>query len=338
MDGDVDLVWEPDPLLGAPFEAAALGPATLVRRVASAAELAGARGVVLHVHGYNDYYFQRHVAQRFAAAGCLFYAVDLRAAGRSLRPGQVPHLVADLREQASDVAAAAAVVRAAHPGLALVVHAHSTGGLTTALWAHAHRHGTGVGAGPDALVLNSPLLALPGSWVTRRLVLPLVAALAPLRPSTVVRRRPSWYATALLASGGGEWDFDVALKRPEGVPLRAGWLRAVLRAQARVLRGLAIRCPVLVAAAASSSADGEDNPLGAVTDTVLDADEVVARAPRLGRDVTVLRVDGGVHDLALSAWPTRDDYLNAVLAWLEEALRPTAPARPGSPSARRPGR
>lgn len=332
----MDLTWKADPLLGAPFEAAALGPATLVRLTPSATERAAARGVVLHVHGYNDYFFHEHLARSFADAGFLFYAVDLRTAGRSLLPGQVPHFVTDLREQASDVAAAAAAVRAAHPDLALVVHAHSTGGLTTSLWAHAHRHGHGTAAGPDALVLNSPFLALPGSSPARSVGLRLLDRLGPLRPAAVVQRGPSWYATALLESGGGAWDFDTDLKRPHGVPLRAGWLAAVRRAQARVLRGLAIGCPVLVAAAASSSRDWEGNPRVAVTDTVLDVEEVVARAPRLGRDVTVLRVEGAVHDLSLSARPARELYLRETLAWLDRVLKPPSvsprgPARRGSP-------
>ena len=312
-----DLTWGIDTQLGAPFEQATLGEATLVRLTGGPAS---ARGVVLHVHGYNDYFFQAHLARAFAAAGYLFYAVDLRAAGRSLRPEQLPHYVTDLREQASDVALAARTLRSLHPGLPLVVHAHSTGGLTTSLWAHAHRNQRGVDAGPDALVLDSPFLELPGSAVAKAIGTPVLDRLGPLRPLTELSHGPSWYAMALLRENGGEWEFDSGLKRPGGVPARAGWLRAVRRAQARVARGLSIRCPVLLAASIASSPDGPGNPRVGSTDTVLDVAQIVARAPRLGRQVTVLRIAGGVHDLALSAPEPREAYLREMLAWLDTVL------------------
>ncbi|QAY64746.1 alpha/beta hydrolase [Xylanimonas allomyrinae] len=320
------MAWRTDDLLGAPFERASLGPATLVRLPSSPAEVAAARAVVLHVHGYNDYFFQAHLARELAAAGYLFHAVDLRAAGRSLRPGELPHYVTDLREQATDIAAAAAVLRTAFPHLPLVVHAHSTGGLTASLWAHAHRHATGTAAGPDALVLNSPFLDLPGSALARAVGTPVLDRLALVRPQTTLSHGPSWYATALLRANGGAWDFDTALKRPQGVPARAGWLRAVRRAQARVASGLAIGCPVLFAASTASSHDGPDNPLVGSTDTVLDADQITALAPRLGRDVTVLRIAGGVHDLSLSADGPRRAYLDGMLDWLAAHLS----AHPGA--------
>ncbi|HWD23096.1 MAG TPA: alpha/beta hydrolase, partial [Burkholderiales bacterium] len=87
--------WRPDGHLPG-FEALELGfpddydgpvMATLVRLPAGAAP----RGAVLYVHGFADYFFQRHMAQRFAAEGYAFYALDLRKHGRSLRPHQHPN-------------------------------------------------------------------------------------------------------------------------------------------------------------------------------------------------------------------------------------------------------
>jgi alpha-beta hydrolase superfamily lysophospholipase len=325
---DTPLEWTEDALLGASFEAAVLGQATLVRLVPSEVSPGSGspRGIVLHVHGYNDYFFQAHVARAFAEAGYLFYAVDLRRAGRSLvlipddGPAgfDVPHFVTDLREQATDIAQASRWLRQTHPDLPLVVHAHSTGGLTASLWAHAHRHSIGIDAGPDALVLNSPFLAGRGSRASRAVGAPVLQKMGPLRPLTELSHRPSYYAQSLLVAGGGEWAFDTTLKRPEGLPVRAGWLVAVSRGHARVARGLAIACPVLLAASTASSKDVPDNPDAHTSDSVLDANAIVALAPRLGRDVTVLRIEGGVHDLALSRKPARSEYLDGVLAWLDE--------------------
>ncbi|PJI85618.1 alpha/beta fold hydrolase [Luteimicrobium subarcticum] len=279
------------------------------------------RGVVVHVHGYNDYFFQTHLVDALGAAGWAFLAVDVRRAGRSLRPGDVPHYTDDLAEPARDLATAVALARTLHPGLPVVVHAHSTGGLVAALWAHSVRGSSVPATGPvDALVLDSPFLDLRASWAVRTLGTSVVDLAAPYRPLAVLATGTSWYATHLLAANGGRWDFDPTLKRPDGVPVRMGWLRAVRRGQSRVVRGLEIDVPVLVARSARSGADTPDNPGLDREDTVLDVRSIARLGPRLGPHVDELVVDGGVHDLTLSADEPRRAYLDGMLGWLDAQL------------------
>src|SRR5687768_3536362 len=54
--------------------------ATLVRNEPLVSQ---AKGAVLYLHGFIDYFFQRHVAEAFNGAGYDFYALDLRKYGRS---------------------------------------------------------------------------------------------------------------------------------------------------------------------------------------------------------------------------------------------------------------
>ncbi|WP_125778133.1 alpha/beta hydrolase [Antribacter gilvus] len=278
--------------------------------------MAAPRGAVLHVHGYNDYFFQAHLAHAFAEAGYAFYAVDLRTAGRSLKPGQIPHYVTDLRQQAADIDVAAHAIRAIEQG-PLTVHAHSTGGLTAALWAHDHRAD---GTGPDALVLEGPFLDLSATWWQRTVGTWLLQLAGRLQPLKVLSSSPSHYATAQLAANGGRWEFDTTLKRPEGVPARQGWMRSARRGHAQVRRGLGLTCPVLVAYSAESGPDDPANPLLDAQDTILDVRQIAAQAPRLGADVTQLVVEGAVHDLTLSDDEPRAAYLAGMLGWLEGKL------------------
>src|SRR6267143_3422699 len=127
--------WLPDRLL-AGFEALELefpddydGPvvATLVRLPTVNAP----RGAVLYVHGFSDYFFQRHMAERFAAEGYAFYALDLRKYGRSLRPRQHANFCKSLTEHDADISAAIEVI-----GGEVLLAGHSMGGLVTALYAH----------------------------------------------------------------------------------------------------------------------------------------------------------------------------------------------------------
>lgn len=303
---ELPCTWVPDVLDG--FERADVAQSTLVR---PRAQPRTPRAAVLHVHGYNDYFFHEHLAAAFTASGRAFYAVDLAGAGRSLREGVLPHYMSDVAQPGDQLAAAVDAVAALHPGLPVVVHAHSTGALTAAIWAADRAH-----PALAALVLNSPLLGTPRTRSQRVLgrALPPFAA---MRPRAAVAHKPSVYATHQHVSGGGRWAFDTAWKTPLGVPARAAWVVAAARAQRRVARGLAIAVPVLVARSDSSGPDTVDNPLLDQQDTVLDVALIDRMAPLLGPRVTQLVIAGGVHDLSLSRDEPRLRYVEGVVAWLD---------------------
>ena len=268
-----------------------------------------ARTAMLYVHGFADYFFHPHLAAAVAGRGLAFYAVDLRGHGRAwdaqVAAGGDPNQVRDIAVYAQDLDAAAAVVRAAgHERL--VVLGHSTGGLIAPLWAAA-RPGRA-----DALLLNSPWVQLNKPRPVRAGATALAEALGVVAPRAVVNHLDDGYARALHRAHGGEWDFDPAWKPDAPFPVRAAWLRSVLRAQRRLARGLGLRIPVLVLTSDRSTADQHLS-----TDTVLDVAHMRERAGRLGGDVTVRTVAGGAHDLALSPRPARDAYLAAVLDWIE---------------------
>ncbi len=313
------------------------GPVATLVRVAGGAAGPDVRPAVLHVHGYNDYVFQAHVAAALAGRGYAFYGVDLRRSGRSRRPGEVAHFTTDMAEYRADLDAALGAVRdAGHPWVA--VAGHSTGGLVAVLWAAARRPGP-TPAGPDALVLDSPWLSLNGGrW--RRTVQAVAAAvlgrLAPLRP--MERHGGSAYQRQLHVVNGGRWEYDLELKPPGGFPVRAGWLRAAVRGHRAVARGLGLGVPILVCTSASYGPNRDDNPDLHRQDTVLDLSRTWLLAPRLGPDVTVVRIADGVHDLSLSAEGPREEYLRTVLDWLDARVPPSqaAPgigARTGGPVA-----
>lgn len=150
-------------ILGAPYEAAELPlrpdeegevTATLVRRL-----VPGSDQAVLYIHGYNDYWFQTHLADHYVAAGFSFYAIDLRKYGRSLREHHSPNFVRDLVAYDEELDEAVRIIREQDGHRRLLVNGHSTGGLIAALWA-GRRAGRGL---VDGLFLNSPFLTMPAS-------------------------------------------------------------------------------------------------------------------------------------------------------------------------------
>lgn len=319
--------WRPD-VLGEGWLARDLAlphgaVATLVRGPASGPGEAALsrRPAVLYVHGFADYFFQRHVAEAFAGRGYRFYAVDLRGYGRSIgrgtgapgTPQDDPNYVTDLSVYAEDLHAAVAAIRA-EGHAELVVLGHSTGGLIACLWANA-RPGR-----LAALVLNSPWFDLNSHWFDRVVSTRVIDVVGRFAPRLVVGSLGEDWGRALHRDTGGEWDYELAWKPVEGFPVRAGWLREVRRAHARVARGLDIDCPVLVLSSARSGPHKGWHPDLLTTDSILDVGQIRSRAARLGRDVTQVAVDGGAHDLALSAEPGRSTYLHAVLDWLDDRL------------------
>jgi alpha-beta hydrolase superfamily lysophospholipase len=283
---------------------------TLVRPVPDGVERTRA---VLYVHGYVDYFFQTQLADLWRGLGRDFYAIDLRGHGRSMLEHQTPNAVDDVALHAEELDAAAQLIRQTHDEL--VVMGHSTGGLVAALWAGARAARPG-GRVVDALVLNSPWLELNRGWVDRVLTTRAVALLARVRPHAVVGQIGRWYGAWLHDPAGGAWQYDLRWKPDEGFGVRAGWFASVRRAHAAVARGVGIDVPVLVCASdASGPADRAHDALDR-TDSVLDVDHIVERAPRLGHDVTVVQIHGGVHDLALSPEPARSAYLAAVRDWV----------------------
>ncbi|WP_166435963.1 alpha/beta hydrolase [Cellulomonas shaoxiangyii] len=287
--------------------------ATLVHRRPDATGDPGAsrpHTAVLYLHGFVDYFFHPHVADALAAAGYDLWALDLRDYGRSIRPGRPANEITDLATYSEEIDAAVRLLRASHDRL--VVMAHSTGGLTAALWADARR---GLGR-VDALVLNSPWLDLNGTMLERTVLTRAIDMVGGVAPRLVVSRVGRHYGEALHAASGGEWDYDLAWK-PHRFKVRAGLARTVRRGHARVARGLAVDCPVLVLASDAAGPDDRWHEALLTTDSVLDPAQIAARAPLLGPDVTFVQVPGGAHDLALSRAPARERYLQEVLQFLD---------------------
>jgi alpha-beta hydrolase superfamily lysophospholipase len=279
--------------------------ATLVRRPAGQRT----NRAVLHVHGFADYFFQTAYAEWWTERGYDFYAVDLRKYGRSLRPHHTPNYAGDLRDYFPELDAAWARVRRGHSRV--VLSGHSTGGLTTALWAHDRR--------PDAtgVVLNAPWFDLQSTTAMRLALTPVVSTLARTRPKRAIPRTVSgYYARSLHRDHEGEWDFDLGWKPLHSWPAYAGWLSAVRRGQRELHRGLDLPFPALVVASARSAnplAMGEDVH---TADIVLDVRQIERWSPRLGEHVTYVGIPDARHDVFLSREEPRARAFAALDRWL----------------------
>jgi alpha-beta hydrolase superfamily lysophospholipase len=327
--------WGPD-ILGAgffsmtlPLEPDAQGPvaATLVhyapaparetvldrvfRRRPEPGVAAGA--AVLYLHGWSDYFFQKHHAEFWHRAGADFYALDLRKYGRSLRQGQTPGYITDLKTYDEDIEAAIAVIGAdaVAADRPLILVGHSTGGLTLSLWAARN-----VGRF-SALVLNSPWLEFQGNQAGRLAIAPVVGLGARYRP---LERLPTvdlgFYTRTVSSRFDGEWDYSAEWRPDHGFAVHPAWLNAILEGHAAVALGLRIDAPVFTMLSTRSSLLPRWSPVMAESDTAIDVEIVAQRSLRLGPLVTVLRLEGALHDVFLSKRQVREQAFAQLERWL----------------------
>ena len=314
---------------------------------------------VLYLHGRNDYFFQTHLADAFLSAGYEFYALDLRTCGRAGVGYPSPHDVRDLRVHDEEIGEALRIIRSEHGHGVVVLNGHSTGGLQAVIWAEDHPgsveavtlnspwlqlNASGLmrsygSAYVDVLSRRSPerIIDNPAEVRARkraRLAARAASAQSPdgtgeddVTPGAGAPvsadagpAEVDLYVRVLHRRWGGEWDWDLRLKPSPAFPVRAGFLAGIRRLQREVRHGLGIEVPVLVCCSTASGGPEVGTEEALRSDVVLSVEQIVQRSAFLGTDVTVRQIPGGVHDLALSPSPAREEYLTTVTEWLMARL------------------
>ena len=331
MDHD----WVPD-VLGSPFEQLTLPlgmdeegdvVATLVRLHPDHATLGGLFGDhrpfsdvdVLYVHGWSDYFFQKRLAHFWASRGARFFALDLRKYGRSLRPGQTPGYISDLRDYDADIGAALEAMGRGADGSSerrLVLMGHSTGGLTLSLWAARHQDSV------SAVILNSPWLEFQPGARTRAAIAPVLGIHSKYRPFDLWPQTDLGFYTRAqreVADPADPMEVNPAWRPDQTMPVHVGWMHAVIAGHAEVAAGLGITAPVCMLLSLHSALPTRWSEELTSADTVLIVEDIARAALKLGHSVTIERIDGALHDVFLSRHAAREDAY-ARLEWWSMAV------------------
>jgi alpha-beta hydrolase superfamily lysophospholipase len=111
----------------------------------------------------------------------------------------------------------------------------------------------------------------------------------------------------------------------ESWPVTAGWLRAVRRGHARVHRGLELDVPTLVLTSARSGRATDWGEDCTSTDIVLDVGQIRRWAHKLAQHVTLVTVEGALHDVTLSRSEIRERAFAEITRWHDAYLPHLAP-------------
>ena len=308
-----------------------------------------AHGIILYVHGYNDYFFQKELAEKADSAGYAFFAIDLHYCGRSLMPGDARGDMRNMREFFAEldyaVELARVITKEREESLALiseqaniadttgreqrlldvsqrayslpmVLMGHSQGGLLAAFYAD-HR--------PEekfaALVLNSPFFDFNFNWLVRNLAIPVVSEIAMYLPDFSIGSsgNPN-YAYSLDKKYYGEWEYNTEWKSESRPEQFLGWVRAIHKAQQELHRGFHINSPTLVMHGDCTEKGEEWSENYMHCDGVLDVEHIEKWAPKVGPNVKTETIAGGLHDLFLSRKAVRDEAYAKALRFIDESL------------------
>lgn len=269
---------------------------------------------VLYIHGYGDYFFHDHVRRWYNELGYNFYALDLRKHGRSLLPHQRACYAKDLREYFEEISATIRIITQTDGNEQLIIQGHSTGALTTALYADRGDEKARI----DGLVLNSPFFAVKASGTEKKL-LNLFATWSQWQPSVKIPVEfEGFYGKSLHRNCQGEWDYTLAWKPIKGHPLHGAWIRAINRGHQLLYRGLNLKTPVLILRSDKSVTVSEMSDSVFESDIVLDVADMENYSSYLGTKVQLATIEDALHDVFLSKASVRGHAFQALDKWLGE--------------------
>lgn len=308
-------------------------------------------------HNYVDD-LERYDAEIDAAWEAI--TADLAELLRTARPGRAREAPEHAAPQADRQAAQQA------GRVPFVLAGHSTGGLVASLWAHRHpgRLAGVVLSSPwleslplrgltrlteaalDAVAKLRPdaRMSVGDDGYARTLAGTLEDGTGAAEPGA----RPTAWESPHSAGGTGEldpfevgWDLEPTW-RLSPAPVYAGWVAAALKGQRRVAEGLDIDCPILVLTAARSDRGlggsllgfldetlrSERRPRPDTADIVLDVPTMRRRAAGLGAHVTLVAIEGAIHDVLASRRDAREVGYRELVRWLGAHLPDPDPHRP----------
>lgn len=272
---------------------------------------------VLCIHGFNDYFFQTIIAEKFLEKDYHFYALDLRKYGRSILPNHKPNNVRNLSEYYEDLDAALAIIKN-EGNTEIALYGHSTGGLIISLYA-VDRIRIELF---DVLICNSPFYDFNVPWIQKKTVIPLLAFLGRLNPNIALPIGFSkFYGKSLHKNDFGEWDYNLKWKPHAAPSINAGWVNAIHQGHSRIAKGISIYKSILILHSLKSVYPKIWSEKMFEGDAILNVNDIVKRAKLIeAPNKDVIGFDAAIHDLVLSRKPVRNFVFEAIFEWLETYL------------------
>ncbi len=278
----------------------------------------GNRKSIIYIHGYIDYFFHPHVAEKFIENGFDFYALDLRKYGRSWLPHQRKNYCKSLTEYFEEITVAINLIceksnSSVCPPIYLL--GHSTGGLTACNYANFGEQKSKI----SGLILNSPFLDFYDSEFKKNFTLAACNVFSLFTDyGYVINMLSPVYVQSTHKNFEGEWDFNLKWKYTQGFPTYFKWILAADEGHEKLRKYSNLQIPILVMHSSSSAKLSKFSEQAMRKDIILDVEDIKERGAKLGNQVTVLEVKDAIHDIFLSKKEVREKAFEEMFNWLSE--------------------
>lgn len=284
--------------------------ATLVRKSCDQS----ADRAILYIHGFNDYFFQKEMADKFNGQGLNFYALDIRRYGRSFRSHQKFNDIRNLKSYYEEIMAAIEIIKK-EGNSRIILMGHSTGGLIATLFAKDYSDKGYI----NGVILNSPFYDFNMSSLVLGKLIPVGATIGKVFPSIQIDGALSEeYGESLHKDYDGEWDYNLNWKPCIPPPIALGWLRAIREGHKELRQPFAIVEPVLVLHSTATVTNKFDKKQMHTMDAVLSVADIDRVARNIEGDVDIVPIKDGIHDLILSRKDVREKVYQIMKEWIAE--------------------
>ena len=267
---------------------------------------------VLYIHGFSDYFFHPHLAEKFHEAGYNFFALELRKYGNSIRSHQHPNYCHSLLEYFPEIDLALEIITKEN-GQKAILLGHSNGGLISTIYA---KHGKNKDL-IQLLILNSPFLDLNLNPIIQKLALPILGYIAKIFPYAKINHVVTpLYPKSLDKKFYGEWEINNDWKPINGFPGYFAWLKAVENAQKLAVNDPKIEIPILFMHASDSFVPKVWEERIKNSDIILDVIKIKKKAKQIGNNITFIEINKAMHDIFLSKKDVRTHAFGEMLNWL----------------------
>lgn len=270
---------------------------------------------VIYIHGFNDYFFQDFLAERYNQNGVDFYALELRKYGHSKLINQHFFYCRNVEEYYEEITHSINILtKKGYKKISLM--GHSTGGLVLAMYANFGELKNNI----HSLILNSPFLNFPVPPLlknTMSIIANIMYKILPYSYDVLVKDKlGGLYMQSLHAAYRGEWDYYTSLK--QGNPkIYYAWIITILEAHKIVQKGLKINVPILLMHSHQSFFSKKWSDEIKERDVILNVEDMKTFGSGLGSKVTLMEIKNGIHDLFLSKLEVREEALNKSIDWLK---------------------
>lgn len=273
---------------------------------------------ILCIHGFNDYFFQKVIADEFIKKGYNFYALDLRKYGRSILENHKPNNVRNLSEYYKDIDKALTIIKKGG-SKQVVLYGHSTGGLVITLYAAARKGKEKF----DVLICNSPFFDFNVPKIQKTTIVPILSLIGKINPNLKLPIGFSkFYGKSLHKKYYGEWDYNLKWKPNIAPSINAGWVKAIHQGHLEIAKGISVDRPILILHSLLSVYPTKWSEEMFGGDAILNVKDIVEKSEFIkSPHKEVIGFEGGIHDLVLSKIPVRNLVFETIFSKLNEILK-----------------